>query len=269
MASLDRCRAAAALRLLACACLLAFAGCGAGPGQTCVDSASAKCVRVLFLGNSYTYVNDLPGTFAQLAQSGGHPVQVAMVANGAETLAEHAGSTESIGKISSQSWSYVVLQEQSETPASSAGASYYMYPAARELASRAEAAGATPLFFMTPAHRDGLPGSATPDYESMQRAIDDSYLAIARELGDPVAPVGYTWFLVRSRHPEIALWQDDGSHPTVAGTYLAACVFYAAVFRQTPEGLAFEDGLTESQSRTLQAEAAANVLNLAEEWGLR
>jgi hypothetical protein len=269
MASLDRCRGAGALRLLACVCLVALAGCGAAPGQTCADSASARCVRVLFLGNSYTYVNDLPGTFAQLAQAGGHPVQVAMVANGAETLAEHAGSTESTSKISSQSWSFVVLQEQSETPASSAGASYYMYPAARQLASRARAAGATPLFFMTPAHRDGLPGSATPDYESMQRAVDDSYLVIARELGAPVAPVGYAWFVVRREHPETVLWQDDGSHPSVAGTYLAACVFYATVLRQSPEGLAFEDGLPDSQARALQSEAAANVLNLAEKWGLR
>jgi hypothetical protein len=270
MAALHRLAGSAALKLLACAVLLGLTGCsGAVTGPTCSPSGPPACVRVLFLGNSYTYVNDLPNTFAQLAQSGGHPVQVAMVANGGETLAQHLGSAESTDRIASQGWSFVVLQEQSDTPATSIGANSYMYPAARELAKRAQAAGATPLFFMTSAHRDGEPGSATPDYESMQLAVDESYMGIATELGDPVAPVGYVWFLVRRQHPEISLWQDDGSHPTVAGTYLAACVFYAAVYRQSPAGLAYEDGLPDAQARILQSEAGQNVLDLAEQWGLR
>jgi hypothetical protein len=92
----------------------------------------------------------------------------------------------------------------------------------------------------------------------------------------PVAPVGYAWFVVRRAHPEIGLWQDDGSHttaagtyPTAAGTYLAACVFYAAIFRQSPEGLTFEGGLADAQARVLQAEAGQSVLDLQAQWGLR
>jgi hypothetical protein len=226
------------------------------------------CVRVLFLGNSYTYVNDLPGTFARLASSGDRAVEVAMVANGGETLAQHSASSDSMNKLGSQGWSFVVLQEQSETPATPAGRSY-MYPAVRALTGRIQAGGATPLFFMTWAHRDGLPGSGTPSYESMQLAINDGYQGIARELGVAVAPVGYTWSVVRKEHSEISLWQDDGSHPSTAGTYLAACVFYAAVFRHSPEGLTFEDGLPDTQARVLQSEAGHTVLDLQAQWGLR
>jgi hypothetical protein len=269
MASLHRSRAAAALRFLACAGLLGVAGCGTATGPTCPVTGSPTCVRVLFLGNSYTYENDLPETFARLARSGGHLVQVAMVAGGGETLAEHARSADSLGKISSQTWSFVVLQEQSETPATSTGARYYTYPAARQLASRAQAAGATPMFFMTQAHRDGIPGSPTPTYETMQLAIDESYLEIADELGVPVAPVGFTWFVVRREHPEIELWQTDGSHPSTAGTYLAACVFYASIFRESPEGLSYQDGLPEAQASVLRTEAGTNVLDLSAHWGLR
>jgi hypothetical protein len=93
-------------------------GCGGEAVPTCASGSGAgACSRVLFLGNSYTYVNDLPITFARLAQSGGHSVEVGMVANGGETLSQHAAAADDAGKISSQRWSYVVLQEQSDTPA--------------------------------------------------------------------------------------------------------------------------------------------------------
>jgi hypothetical protein len=226
-------------------------------------------VRVLFLGNSYTYVNDLPGTFARLAESGGRQVETAMVANGGETLDQHAASADSQASIASRKWDFVILQEQSEVPALVASREYWMYPAARRLAASIVAGGATPMFYMTAAHRDGLPGSGLAGYEPMQLAVDDGYVAIARELGVPIAPVGYAWFVVRRQHPDISLWQDDGSHPSTAGTYLAACVFHAAIFRQSPEGLAFEDGLPPDQARILQAAAAANVLTLKAQWGLR
>jgi hypothetical protein len=253
--------------LLAVAMLTA--GCGSAAPPTCSTAASAApCTRVLFVGNSYTYVNDLPTTFARLAVAGGHNVEAAMVANGGETLAQHAAAAETLDKISSAPWSFVVLQEQSETPATSTGRSM-MYPAARTLASKVKAAGAQLMFFMTWAHRDGISIAGVNTYESMQLAIDDAYNGIADELGAPVAPVGFTWFVVRRDHPEIAIWQDDGSHPTASGTYLAACVFYASIFRQSPEGLRYVDGLPSQDANVLQAEAANSVLENPAQWGLR
>jgi hypothetical protein len=97
-------------------------------------------------------------------------------------------------------------------------------------------------------------------------AIDDGYNGIAEELRAAVAPVGYTWFVVRREHPEISMWQDDGSHPTASGTYLAAGVFYAAIFRQSPEGLAYLDGLSSQDARVLQAAAASSVLQNPDQW---
>ncbi len=170
-----------AIGLSAGAVLLLAAGCSGAAGPTCGSGAGAgSCTRVLFLGNSFTYVNDLPSTFAQLAQSGGRPVQVDMVANGGETLAQHAASSDDLGKIASQSWTYVVLQEQSDTPATSGGRSY-MYPAAQTLAGRAEAVGAVPLLFMTWAHQNGEPDAGEPTYESMQQQVDASYIEVAQK----------------------------------------------------------------------------------------
>jgi hypothetical protein len=244
-------------------------GCGtSGPPKCSTASNAAPCTRVLFVGNSYTYVNDLPNTFARLAVAGGRNVEAGMVANGGETLAQHAAAAETLDKIASVPWSFVVLQEQSETPATSAGRSSMMYPATRTLAAKVQADGAQPMFFMTWAHRDGTSATGAGNYESMQLAIDEGYNGIAHELRLPVAPVGFTWFTVRRQHPEISMWQDDGSHPTASGTYLAACVFYAAIFRQSPEGLSYLDGLSSTDASVLQAEAAGAVLQNPEQWGL-
>ena len=245
--------------------LLALSGCG---GSSALACGSGECTSVLFLGNSYTYVNDLPSTFAQLAGSGGHPVEVAMVANGGETLTEHASSSDSLGRISSRHWSYVVLQEQSETPATWAGRTA-MYPAVRTLAGQIESAGAVPILFVTWAHRDGLPDAGLADYKAMQLQIGNAYLAIARELAVPVAPVGYAWSSVRQDDPEISLWADDGSHPNQAGTYLAACVFYATIFKQSPTGLRYHGGVGDDQAQALQDEAGRQVLDHTAEWGIR
>jgi hypothetical protein len=120
------------------------------------------------VGNSYTYVNDLPTTFTELAVSAGRNVEAGMVANGGESLAQYAVARETLDKIASASWTFVVLQEQSETPASSAGRTAQMYPAARTLATRVKADGAQPMFFMTWAHRDGMALAGATNYESMQ-----------------------------------------------------------------------------------------------------
>jgi hypothetical protein len=264
-----RARVRTAARLLACIGLIAVAGCASTAVPTCsAGSGSGACTRVLFLGNSYTYVNDLPSTFAALARSAGRQIEVGMVANGGETLAQHEASSQSRDRITSQGWTYVVLQEQSDTPSTASGRDYSMYPAARALARNIKDAGAVPMFFMTWAHKDGEP-SAGLAYEGMQQQVDAAYAGIATELHVPVAPVGFTWFIVHADHPEMTLWSDDGSHPSIAGTYLAACVFYASIFKQSPVGLSFHDGVPDDQARILQDEAGRHVLDLQDQWGLR
>ena len=255
-------------RLLAvCLVVLAVAGCSASAAD-CGDTGSAtSCTRILFVGNSFTYVNDLPATFAQLARSGGHPVQTGMAAQGGFRLADHLTSGDTMTALRSARWTFVALQEQSQLPAIATLRRSQMDPAARSLAGLVRAGGASPIFFVTWAHRAGWPENGLPTYESMQRQIDAGYLAIARELGTPVSPVGPAWLAITQRHAELELWQADGVHPTPAGTYLAACVFYAAIFHQTPVGLAYA-GLPGDTAKTLQEFAATTVLADPGEWGL-
>jgi hypothetical protein len=168
--------------------------------------------------------------------------------------------------LSSSKWDFVVLQEQSQLPAVEQLRRQQMYPAAQLLVRRIRDAGARPILFMTWAHRAGWPENGLPDYRSMQLQVDAGYLAIARELAVRVAPVGYAWSAAYGNDPRLELWQSDGIHPSELGTYLAACVFYAAIFRQSPEASTYRAGVSEDSARVLQATAAHIVLDSPAQW---
>ena len=250
---------------LVVASVFSVAGCGSGAPPTC--SPQAGCLHVLFIGNSYTYVNDLPGTLARLAASKGRGLEADTLASGGASLADHVNDAATVKKLDARKWDFVVLQEQSDTPAYSSIVDSWMLPAAGTLVSEIRQRGESPLLFMTWGHRDGEPDSAM-SYDDMQRAIDGSYLSISHQLNVPAVPVGVVWFVIRRSHSDIDLWQSDGSHPTTAGTYLAACVFYAAIYRDTPAGASYTDGLSADTAGILQQSAADNVLPDPAQWGL-
>jgi len=231
----------------------------------CVSCASASdnssTTRILFIGNSYTYVNNLPKMFANLSKSGGHRVETAMSAKAGWTLSDHVKFADTMDQWESSTWDIVILQEQSQIPASDIFREQEMYPAARVLVAKIRELGATPLFFLTPAHLDGWPEEGLPDYASMQAQINIGYWGIANELNAPVAPAGIAWSTVRGQNPELTLWQSDGSHPAEQGTYLTACVFYAVIFHESPQGINYRGNLSKEVAQILQKIASQTVLN--------
>jgi hypothetical protein len=230
--------------------------------------SGAACTRVLFIGDSFTYVNNLPGVFASLSHSGGEHVATGMLASGGATLADQVSSAATATTISKTRWTVVVMQEQSEIPASVTLRQSEMYPAADRLVAMVRADGAIPMLFLTWGHKDGWPQYDLPTYASMQIALDGGYHAVADSLDVPVAPVGDAWSSVSVQDPQIGLWQSDGVHPTSAGTYLAACVFYAAIFRRSPIGLKYHDGLPPAQATELQQAAEIETATYGAEWHL-
>jgi hypothetical protein len=235
--------------------------CGCVSGQNCpLGQGDEEVVRILFIGNSYTYVNDLPGTFQKLACAGGHTVEVSTAAEGGWTLADHVGSVETFQKLKEQHWDFVVLQEQSVLPAIDYVRDQNMYPAVRKLAAKIKELGAQPYLFLTWGHRDGYPEGYLQNYSAMQYQLSVGYKEIADELGLPIAPVGDAWYQAVTQHDLTDLWQSDGSHPSEQGTYLAVCVFYAAIFQESPEGLSYRGGVTKDRARLLQTLAANSIL---------
>jgi hypothetical protein len=217
-------------------------------------------VSVLFVGNSYTTSNDLPAVFADLASAGGYDADVGVVALGGAWLRDHVDRGTVRAELSGGDWDYVVLQEQSIVPASPTERTNAMFPAIRQLASVASQWDTEPVLYLTWAHRDGFPDVGYTTYEPMQRAVTQAYELIADEVGARVAPVGEAWAVSQS----FDLYQSDGSHPTLSGTYLAASVLYATIFGEDPGEVAHRSNLDTADQ--LRAIAGRVVLDDRDRW---
>ena len=242
--------------------LILISGCISQPQEQESSSTStpltATTTRVLFIGNSHTFFNDLPQLFAELARAGGYEVEVDMSAQGGWSLSDHAASTISLSKIEQQDWDYVILQERTSLIADNPDE--HAHPAIRLLYDKISEKGATLILFMTWGPRDGLPHAGYKNFDDMQAHICSGYTDIARELGVKVAPVGIAWQNGIEKDPQLNLWHMDGAHPSREGSYLSACVFYAIIFQQSPEGLTYTGGLSEEVAHFLQIVAAETVL---------
>ena len=236
-------------------------GTGASAGGTGGTGGQEPGLDVLFVGNSYVYVNDLPGHVRELAATSGEPpaIDVSKVAVGAATFESHWTDTGAQPAIAEGGHTHVVLQGQSQEPIFWPG-SFQEY--GKLLVDASVAAGATPVLYETWARKAGDafyndPASGgSPD--AMQDALSGGYEALAMETGATLAPVGEAWRRTWTDHPEIELYVEDGSHPSGAGTYLTACVFYAVLTgKALPEASAVPEDVAAGDAQVLREMAAA------------
>ncbi|MCR0981104.1 hypothetical protein [Roseomonas populi] len=121
---------------------------------------------------------------------------------------------------------------------------------ARRHAETVRRHGAQPVFFMSWAYLD------KPD---MTVQLAEAYTRIGNENGAMVIPAGLAFARVVAERPDIGLYVADKRHPSLAGTYLAAAVTYAALFNQSPVGSSYTAGLDPAVARILQDAAASTV----------
>jgi len=186
-------------------------------------------VKILFIGNSFTARNKLPDRIAQLAAAHGIEMTHQLISAGGASLRRHLNAGAAQKAISSGQFNYVVLQEQSTLPIKSPSR---MHESVREVDQAITAAGAKTVLYMTWARQHA---------PQTQQAITDAYQSIGKELGAIVIPVGVAWetLLGYPGHPQ--LYDRDGSHPSLAGTMLAACAFVAVLFGCRPATLGLEE----------------------------
>jgi len=189
--------------------------------------------RILFIGNSYTSRNQLPRLLADLAAEAARPTRVEfdLVFAGGASLKRHWNAGIAQERLGRQSWNYVVLQEQSTLPVKNP-ARYHEN--VRLFAPEIGRRGAKMALYLTWSRQHA------PD---TQDRITAAVEAIAAEVDALVVPVGIAWRTVTATHSDMQLYTDDGSHPTVAGSYLAACVFLATLFSEAPRGFLVSDAL--------------------------
>lgn len=236
---------------------------------TCAFQGQAQ-VHALFVGNSYTGYNNLAQLTQSIATSKGKVLTIDAHHPGGNTLGNHLNNATVIAKIGQATRGYVVLQEQSQIPVIPFYRDNSMYPAARGLDSLIRAQDCVqPVFYMTWGREfggqqcDNNQTHCSPnftDFEHMQDSLETAYLRIANELNATVSPVGIAWKLALDAYPTLDLWTADNSHPTIHGSYLAACTMFATFFLESPVGASFPSGITSQQAQTLQQAAADAVL---------
>lgn len=213
-----------------CAVLTSCKPRGDAPGEP-------RATRVLFIGNSYTYYNNLPRVLEALAASGSPALRLETraVTVGGARLQTHWDDEDAVDAIREGGWDYVVLQEQSTLGGLLVDGRLEIndpervfFPYARKFHAEVQKRGARTVLALTWSRRRA---------PQAQARLNHAVLSLGRELGATVAPMGPAWQAVRAQHPDVALYVDDGSHPTPAGTYLAACTLYATLFGRSPEGL--------------------------------
>lgn len=191
----------------------------------------AAPVRVLFIGNSYTYYHSTPGMVQELARAAGQELEFRAFTRGGSTLMEMETHPELRGLLN-EKWDYIVLQEHSTLGFSSWNGELsvndpsHFLQAARLLAQRAK--GAKLVLYATWARKQ---------HPEFQPHLDFAYAAASREINATVAPAGRAWAAIREQQPGLELFAKDGSHPSPAGSYLNACVLMRTLVARPCTGL--------------------------------
>ena len=194
----------------------------ASPLSGQVAQPKAPRIDVLFIGNSYTYYNDLPGMLRAMAAASHDSIDVnaASVVEGGASLRTH-WNRRTIDLIRNGDWDYVVLQEQSLAPLE-ARDEFMAY--GMRFARQIRAAKAKPVLYLTWS-RQQRPAD--------QSRLNEAYGALARETDAIIVPVGPVWQELRELEGVPGLYADDGSHPSSFGSFVAAATFYRTIFGET------------------------------------
>jgi len=238
-------------------------------------SAYALKKKILFIGNSYTYVNDLPYTLQQIAIGLGDSIEYDSNALGSATLQTHCSNAATLSKLQQPGWDYVVIQAQSQEPSfDPVQVATDTYPYAQILDSLVHVTNpcAETLFFMTWGRKNGDASNCAVyppvcTYAGMQQRLRESYLEMSQLNQATCVPVGVAWKNVRNAFPGIELYQTDESHPSIHGTYLAACTFYSSIFHKESNGSPYQPvGILTWELLSMQNMASRTVLDSVETW---
>jgi hypothetical protein len=227
------------------AAVYALASCG----STAPDPAPTNELRILFIGNSLTYVNDLPHMVERLATAvGGPAIATEAVVFGNYSLEDHWNQGDAARAIDRGGWDVVVLQQgPSALPESRVLLAQY----AQMFAQKIRAVGARPALYMV------WPGLSRP---AAWDSVTDSYAEAGQAVDGIVLPAGEALRDALRRDPALELFAGDGFHPAVLGSYLAALVIYARLTEHSTTGIALlapPVPLTGSAASVMEAAAAS------------
>ncbi|MFZ4725326.1 MAG: T9SS type A sorting domain-containing protein [Paludibacter sp.] len=229
--------------------------------------------KVLFLGNSYTGVNNLPQIVHDVALSAGDTLVFDSYTPGGYQLIDHSNDAISQNKIMTGGWDYVVIQGQSQEPITlnnqfnSGGSALY-----NQIKQYNPCAVTVP--YMTWGRKNGDASNCATfpvmcTYQGMDTTIRSRYLTLTNFINSEVSPVSVVWNYLRQNYPGIELYQTDESHPSLESSYAAACCFYATLFKKDPTLITFDFGLNATDASIIRNAAKTKVFESLQLWDFK
>ena len=195
--------------------------------------------KILFVGNSYTFFSDLPKLFRELAEENGKAVDVSSVTKGGWSMIKYLDNgdenTEKLNAaVENAPFDAVILQDHSII---SINAPEDFRDGMKRMKDKFEGKTERVILYQTWARKNGNKMLAEKGWtrDEMHVGVTGAYRAVAKELGAELSPVGECFYSVYEPHPEIELYDPDGSHPSYTGSALAAVCHYRTVFGELPE----------------------------------
>ena len=182
-------------------------------------------MRVLFVGCSLTYANDMPLIVQAFARSVGQTLEVATAVKGGASLEDHWKRGGALTRIKEGGWNVVVLQQG---PSSLSESRASLRDFARRFAEPIRKAGARPALYMVWPSSDRL---------AFFDDVRTSYSLAAEDVDGMLIPAGEAWQAIWRRDPKVQLYRRDGLHPSPAGSYAVALSIFGMLYGRSPVGL--------------------------------
>lgn len=237
-------------------------------------------VKMLFLGNSYTYYHTYPVIFKELAWSEGHYADCKIFISGGYNMAQHLANPHSVELVDMGGYDYVMLQDQSVQPvlngtADDAASAENL----QKMVERVKKHSPTSKVFIeiTWGRRFGNNNLGNyeqyadkyphlfADYDAMQGQLIKNITAEAELCGISLHPLGYAWQIVMHERPDINLYHSDNHHQSYAGSYLSAAVAYLAIYGE-PFSSGAANGKLDAKTAEYLRSVAQRVVLQGEKW---
>lgn len=253
--------------------LVAALFCFFGAKQNLFAIKEANPLEILFIGNSYTYYNNLPQMLKELALLSGKEVYIDAHVYGGRSLYEHAIDELSTEKIKERKWDFIILQGTGRRIAYPATFNEFPIGDALEILTneiRDNCSSTRIIFFMPWADEDGMTWYEdwTIEYEQMQTDIYTNTLQYAKIFKLSIAPIGWVWYAVLSEKnfPLHFLHSNDWNHPSIKGSFLTACVIFSSIFIESSVDNPYHASLDIAEANYFKTIASNLVLENLDDW---
>ncbi len=229
-------------------------------------SQTVDSTRVLFVGNSITYFNDMPQLFRSIALNKGKNVSVSMYAPGGTGFMHHYVD-QNVYNLFQQSWDVVVLQPGT---GESAGASWPVDTTIKRgrilLDSIYSYSPCAKVFLYQIPY--GVPdANSWGNYFSVQQIIRDSVTKLADSLKVPFIPAGQCARAYYSLYPNLFLHNSyNDIHPNANGSFFTAASFYTGIFQESVSGCSYYGPIQQDSATKFFSIVDTVVLNHLTDW---